>query len=57
MTGFSFLGEVCLRSAEGLTCLWTAGEKMTESEVEQLMAGQEGGNGCVNYEGEHFTNF
>lgn len=35
-----------------------AGEKMTESEVEQLMAGQEDGNGCVSYEGacEPFLN-
>ncbi len=33
-----------------------SGEKITESEVEQLMAGQEDGSGCVSYEGacEHF---
>ena len=35
----------------GVRFCFIAGEKLTEEEVEQLLAGQEDTNGCVDYEG------
>lgn len=47
----SFCLFICYENVkEHFICV--TGEKMTEEEVETLLAGHEDANGCINYEGK-----
>lgn len=50
-------GKFCILSQNRFSLCALLGERLTEGEVDRLMAGLEDTNGCVNYEGKNRLKF